>query len=146
MEMIALNHTLTGAAIAIAVKQPALAIPLAFLSHFVLDAIPHFGDVPIYTYGHPKFLYIAAADGLISIGSIWFIMACNPQLALVIGLGAFFAILPDLFWLGHFARKWKHWFFTFHQKIQWFERPPGIMVEVSYLIFISTVIIALLRR
>jgi hypothetical protein len=144
--MIALNHALTGTAIAIAVKQPVLAIPLAFLSHFVLDAIPHFGDMPFYSYGHPLFRYVMAADGLLTVSSVGALMLFNPNLALVIGLGAFFAILPDVFWLGHYALKWKHWFFTFHQKIQWFERPPGIIVEAAYLVFISTVIAALLGR
>jgi hypothetical protein len=41
--MTVLNHTLTGAVIAVAVKNPTAAIGLAFLSHFVLDAIPHIG-------------------------------------------------------------------------------------------------------
>jgi hypothetical protein len=41
--MTGFNHGMTGAAIALAVKQPALAVPLAFLSHFVTDMIPHFG-------------------------------------------------------------------------------------------------------
>lgn len=146
MKMIALNHTLTGTAIAIAVKQPLLAAPLAFISHFVLDAIPHFGDMPFYSYGHPLFPYAMAADGVLSIASVGTIMALHPDLALVIGFGAFFAILPDVFWLGHYALKWKHWFFRFHQKIQWFERPPGIIVEAAYLFFISTIIAALLGR
>ena len=38
------NHMVTGAVIALVVKQPALALPLAFLSHFVLDALPHYGE------------------------------------------------------------------------------------------------------
>ena len=33
-----------GAVIAFTVKKPLLALPLAVLSHFVLDSIPHFGD------------------------------------------------------------------------------------------------------
>src|SRR5438270_5495542 len=40
--MTATNHAITGAAIALAVKKPELAIPLAFISHFALDAIPHY--------------------------------------------------------------------------------------------------------
>ncbi len=41
--MTGFNHAVTGALIAGAVGNPFLAIPLAFASHFVLDAIPHFG-------------------------------------------------------------------------------------------------------
>jgi len=40
------NHLLAGAALAKLLPLP-LAIPLAFLSHFVLDALPHFGFVNI---------------------------------------------------------------------------------------------------
>jgi hypothetical protein len=36
------NHLLTGAAIAKLLPSP-VAIPIAFASHFVLDALPHFG-------------------------------------------------------------------------------------------------------
>src|SRR5580704_14447947 len=37
------NHILVGSTIAVAIKQPLLALPLAFVSHFVLDSLPHFG-------------------------------------------------------------------------------------------------------
>src|SRR5690242_2115662 len=40
--MTATNHALSGAVIALAVKNPVLAIPLAFVSHFVLDLLPHY--------------------------------------------------------------------------------------------------------
>ena len=41
--MTATNHALSGALIGLAVMQPILALPLAFVSHFMLDAVPHFG-------------------------------------------------------------------------------------------------------
>lgn len=144
--MIALNHMLTGTAIAIAVKQPALVVPLAFLSHFVLDSTPHFGGMPFYEYGHRLFPYAMAADGILSITAVATVMWLAPDMAFIIGIGAFFAILPDILWLGHYVLKWQHWFFRFHQRIQWFERPPGIIVEASYTVFISTVISALIWR
>ena len=37
------NHLLAGSLIGLTVAQPALAIALAFASHFVMDALPHFG-------------------------------------------------------------------------------------------------------
>ena len=40
--MTGFNHAATGALITVLVN-PVLAVPLAFASHFVLDAIPHFG-------------------------------------------------------------------------------------------------------
>lgn len=41
--MTASNHMLTGAAIAVMVRQPLLAILLAIISHYLLDTMPHFG-------------------------------------------------------------------------------------------------------
>jgi hypothetical protein len=144
--MTGLNHMLTGTAIALAVRQPILAVPLAFLSHFILDAIPHF-DHPLYHYGSRYFVFIMASDAVISLSAVTIIMLLVPQMSGVIALGAFFAILPDFGWLYYYRHnrpQW--WFFRFHSKIQWFERPPGALVEASYLIFISTVIVALIWR
>lgn len=39
--MTATAHALVGAAIAKAIPNPAIAIPLAFASHFIMDAVPH---------------------------------------------------------------------------------------------------------
>jgi hypothetical protein len=142
MNMTGLNHVLTGSAIALAIRQPLLVVPLALLSHFVLDAMPHF-DHPTYQYGSKYFAAIMATDAVLSIGTIGVIMLLVPQLAGVVALGAFAAILPDFFWLYYYTHgrpQW--WFFRFHTKIQWFERPPGALVEMSYLVFISTLIIA----
>jgi len=141
--MTGLNHVLTGTAIAIAVKQPWLAAPLALVSHFVLDAIPHF-DHELYRYGSKYFTPIMASDAVISIASVFFVCWLTPALALTILIGALFAILPDFLWLYYYTHvrpQW--WFFRFHSKIQWFERPPGALVELSYLVFITTVIIAI---
>ena len=42
--MTATNHVVTGIAIVALVPNPAISLPLAFLAHFALDALPHFGD------------------------------------------------------------------------------------------------------
>jgi hypothetical protein len=41
--MTGFNHAATGGLIAVVAGNALIAIPLAFVSHFVLDAIPHFG-------------------------------------------------------------------------------------------------------
>lgn len=133
---------LTGTAIALAMREPLLVAPLALLSHFVLDALPHF-DHPVYRYGSRYFMRIMLTDGVASLGAVLLIMFLVPSLAGVVALGALCAILPDFFWLYYYTHnrpQW--WFFRFHAKIQWFERPPGAFVELSYVIFIITVIIA----
>lgn len=62
--MTGLNHATTGALIAAAIVNPILAIPLAFASHFVLDATPHFGwdfDQDVFERNRSKELRIAVA-------------------------------------------------------------------------------------
>lgn len=133
---------LTGTAIAVALREPLLVAPLALMSHFILDAIPHF-DHPLYQYGSRYFTLIMAADGVVSVGTVTLVMLALPHLAGVIALGALFAIMPDFLWLYYYTHgrpQW--WFFRFHTKIQWYERPPGILVEASYLFFISTALLA----
>jgi hypothetical protein len=145
--MTGLNHVLTGTAIAIAVRQPLLAAPLAFLSHFLLDITPHFGGTPIYEYGHKYFPYIMAADGIISASAVFLICSLVPSLATLILLCTLCAILPDVLLFHYYTHgRPNTWFHRFHLGIQWFERPPGAIVEASYAIFISTVIAALIWR
>jgi hypothetical protein len=41
--MTATNHILSGAALAVIIDKPAIALPAAFLLHFFLDLLPHYG-------------------------------------------------------------------------------------------------------
>jgi hypothetical protein len=41
--MHSINHAALGAVIGLVTKDPLIAIPAAFASHFVLDALPHYG-------------------------------------------------------------------------------------------------------
>lgn len=43
--MTATNHALTGAAIGLLVGEPLIAVPAAIASHFICDALPHYGRV-----------------------------------------------------------------------------------------------------
>lgn len=133
--MIGLNHALTGAAIGLVVQRPLLVVPLAFLSHFLLDILPHFGGHPAYTWGHKHFSKIIVSDGIVTALVIGFILFAVPQLALPVILGVVFAMIPDALLVPYYlSGKKPHWFHDFHLKIQWFERPSGALVELTYLI------------
>lgn len=144
--MTATNHVLTGAVIALAVKQPALAIPLAVLSHFLLDALPHYGveSGTIFDYRKKTITrYITPIDGALTIlVLLWlgFFLNTGVSNALLV-LCAFAAYLPDVLWLPTFVKElrtqvWEPhgWFRKMHQKIQWRERPWGIYVEFVWAI------------
>lgn len=143
--MTGINHILTGTVIALTVKEPLLAAPLAFFSHFILDATPHFGGTPAYEYGHKWFPFIMLADGILCVSAITFACLMAPQLAGLIMLCALCAILPDALLLHYYAHgRYKHAFHRIHLGMQWFERPPGAIVEAAYFIGISTILLALI--
>jgi hypothetical protein len=95
--MTGFNHGMTGAVIALTIKQPALAVPLAFISHFVCDAIPHFGfqlkDVlsrkfNLFHIGDFLLaLILMIVFGLLFRRQIWLIWACMVA-----------AASPDIAW------------------------------------------------
>lgn len=102
--MLELPHVAVGAAIAIKVTNPALAIPLAFASHFVLDQIPHWNP-HFYTetqkYGKPKkestiFALVDVGTALVFGSAIAFFALPDIQKAVIILLASFVSVLPDL--------------------------------------------------
>jgi hypothetical protein len=139
--MTASNHVLTGAAIAVVVRQPLLAIPLAFLSHFVLDTIPHFGEEEIE--GHNKsglFWSILTVDVILLL--TWFAFVphlLHEHISPLIIVGCMIAAYaPDLVWLYRFSyERIKHEILPhsrmtrFHKDIQ-HEYTWGIIVEVVW--------------
>jgi hypothetical protein len=142
--MTATNHVLTGAVIALAVKQPALAVPLAILSHFVLDALPHFAlkSGRVFDYEKKSFAnYITPIDATVATAIlVWLGFFLDTGVSnLLVVICAIAAYLPDVFWIPTFIRElkthiWepKNWFLKFHQKIQWRERPWGIYIELVW--------------
>lgn len=136
---------MTGAVIAVAVQQPELAIPLAFISHFLLDALPHFGiyeNDALKRNKHWLFRTVISIDILLAA----VLLTIVPHLAAaivsprVVFASMVAAILPDSVWVYRFfqeikTQQWKPggWYARFHQAIQWFEQPAGLAVEVIWL-------------
>lgn len=132
--MTATSHALTGALVATVVKQPLLAVPLAFLSHFVCDALPHFGlDLK---FGSRQMYWWLAIDGTVACLAALFLLnsgVANPILLAVCG---FVAMAPDFMWLYVGLKKIKpanyHWFTKFHSSIQTYQKVPGIAVDIIW--------------
>lgn len=151
--MTAANHFLAGAAIGLTVPNPLIGIPLAIASHFVMDAIPHYGckefrdDNP----GETKFYFLMLIiDGLIYItltllAIFWFDN-------ITIALYGFAAFSPDLVWIyryGLLARIGKvdrpeGKLEKFHYKIQWYEEINGLLVEIPFFIGMGWIVLQLL--
>lgn len=148
--MTATSHAIIGASISLAVAQPAVALPLAFLSHFVADALPHIG---LDEYGgHAKkthlFHRILAIDAAaLSAFFGYLVLAGAPFVTFgcVILAGS-----PDVIWAyryviqerrGKTKPAAKSLFSRFHSKIQWSQTLRGGFLEIplSLLLFVYIV-------
>lgn len=138
--MIATNHALTGAIIGLTVSQPVPAMGLALLSHFVLDAIPHFkADQPdeklLKTNWFRNYLIIEA---LLCFLLVVLLFVARPTYWFVPAICAFLAAAPDLLSFNKYlktrrGKQWKPgWYARFAGGIQWFQRPIGAGVEVVW--------------
>lgn len=132
------NHVLAGALIAATVQEPVLVVPLAFLSHFLLDALPHYG---LAGEGYSEALkhkttYVTEALGAIG---LMLLLASGVFGWNIFLLAAVVAVAPDLEWMQRyflFERKGleppKTVLTDIHQKIQWCERKWGIAFEIAF--------------
>lgn len=150
--MTATNHAITGSAIALAVKEPLLALPLAFASHFVLDAIPHYGLEKLvgYTKHKKTFHRIIKTDAALLSAFLIFLFVYNaPFLTFVC---AFVACSPDLAWVYRYSLQERfgkneprprNRFNTWHVNIQT-HTMKGLYVEIPFgLIVLSYVVVKL---
>jgi hypothetical protein len=87
------NHVLSGALIGTLARRPLPAFAAGVASHFVLDAVPHWGDWD----STRTFLRVAVPDGLISLALIGaFAAASGPERRLAVVAGMAGAALPDV--------------------------------------------------
>lgn len=148
--MRAINHALTGAAIGLAVGNPWVAAPAAVASHFVLDAVPHYGS-EIASLKTLEFRNLLILDAILCVVLVLVLAAGRPEHWLLAAVCAFLATAPDFMWTRNYlrARRGKSGqpsqgiAALLHSKIQWFERPIGAVVELAW-VFTSIFIIALL--
>jgi len=120
--MLETPHVFVGAAIAVTVPNPLIAIPLAFASHFVLEMVPHWNphlNTETKKFGQPtrRSTFITTVDSTIALvaGSfISFKALPNFPHAITILACSFAAVLPDVmegpyFFLhmkNRFIKKW----------------------------------------
>jgi hypothetical protein len=150
----AINHALTGSLIGLLVGEPAVAVPLAVVSHFVLDAIPHYDGLPDArpTLKAKKqwvstrtFRVLLCADALLCIALVVILAAREPNHWLLASICAFAAASPDFLSINFFRHSIsrKPWqpglYMKFVSFMQWFQRPIGAVVEVAW--FIGAIIL-----
>ncbi len=151
--MTAINHALTGTVIGLVVGQPLIALPAALASHFVCDAIPHFGSniPPAARLKSNNFRNYLVLEAFLCFLLVLGLAILRPDHWLLASACAFLATSPDLLWINKYlkARRGQHWkrnaYARFAGGIQWFERPIGAVVEAAWFIAAIIIIIPFLR-
>lgn len=145
--MLETPHALVGAAIAVKIGNPALAIPLAFASHFILEKIPHWNPHLNYEtekYGKPtrKSTIITTVDSTLALvlaGSIALNALPDISRTITILLTTFASVLPDViegpyFFLGLRNKTIKRWI-AFQKSIQEdTSLVPGLLTQLLVVI------------
>ena len=150
--MIALNHALTGAVIGLTVTNPWLALPLAFVSHLALDAIPHY-DFPgdeLARIRSKGFLYFQIlGNAVLCFGVVLALGIAQPAHWLLGATCAFVAAMPDMFKIGKFLHATRHntliqgnWFNRLHHDIQWKVGPGLWWTETIWCALFTSLLIA----
>lgn len=134
--MLSTPHILVGAAIVKAVPNPILGLPLAFLSHFALDSIPHWDGSPKAPFNRKTSLGIIVDYAFGT--TLLFLLTAGLDNQTLILLGGFLGTLPD-FILGtyrHFVPVFSKYNLVripneFHMTIQrnvtfW----PGLVISI----------------
>ncbi len=136
--MTATNHALAGAVIGLSITQPAIALPLALLSHFVLDAIPHLGldEFGGHLKAKKMFKWMIGLDAVfLAAVMIWLYVIHAPLLVFAC---LFLAGSPDFIWayryvfkerLGKIPPAAMSGFNKFHSVIQTSQTLQGAWVE-----------------
>ena len=148
--MTATNHSITAANLALITKTWWI-LPIALISHFVLDALPHFGS----TKGKDvdkKFIVVYTID-FILLCSLWLIMLLvtgHFRYLVIAAMTA--AALPDVVWIYRLILKLrkkivpkKNILTRFHTAIQWGERSWGWTIELGWLSVMAVIFISLVR-
>lgn len=146
------NHILAGALIGLVISNPIAAIAGAFISHFVMDALPHFGYAGKRGYGEAlkyKLSYVVALVALLTSLTVVLLLALSGKwFAILTGL---IAASPDAIGLYNWLAYEKHgkkadsiielFHVKFHRRIQWCERPWGVIVEI--LVFVGLLLLSI---
>lgn len=144
--MIAINHALTGAIIGVVIPNPMAAL-LAVGSHFVLDAIPHFGDDD-RRIKDMSFVVQLCVDAFLCGVLVLILFGASGSAAWLPAICAFLAASPDFMWMPDYLRIRRgmkprgksNLIMKFHSRIQWFQRPVGAFVEIAWFVAMAAVL------
>jgi len=139
-------HIAVGIALGATLPNPVISVPLAFLSHFALDMVPHWDDLGLGDFKDVSqplknhSFQLILLDGLLSLSLLlFFLYWAMPDygVGITIAACAAAAALPDLFYLPLiFSRKrwgWVVWLARMQARVQVNSRAPmafGLLTQL----------------
>lgn len=155
--MLLTPHTFVGAAIAVAVPNPLIAVPLAFVSHFVGDLVPHWdfysGTLPAERIKGWRPIAVMAdlvfgvATGMtFTLYGLW--VQDSSSLALNFFLCGIAAVLPDaLCATTLYGKSFKSlkWLYSLQEKLQIQAKLPWGIITQIIVVLVSFLVISNLR-
>lgn len=138
--MIGFNHAVVGGFIGKFLPLP-IALPVALVSHFILDSLPHYG-IPHNQRNGLVWRLTTIFDFFFSWGFLGYVLLSRHDWAMfACGITA---ASPDFIWVARIVRtrsfdlsKNKSRFTKWHARIQRYERPWGIWVELPIAIVLG---------
>jgi len=142
--MILTAHILTGSAIALKTQNPILGILFAFLSHFILDVIPHreysIDTTDKITWQKSKKDFVKVLlDLIVGFSLVYFLTKGN----IFILLGGFLGALPDalsFFYLIFKNNKLLDKISLFHQKVHYFSNNENLFGKNKKILFSTRIL------
>lgn len=144
--MLETPHVALGIAIATKIPNPYISIPLSFLSHFLLERVPHWNphlNIETQKFGKPtkKSTIIVIIDVTISLILGFFIAYRAPTIKqfMNIILCSFFSVLPDIiegpyFFMGIRNKFLENWI-KFQKSLQVDTKIiPGLLTQLVVLV------------
>lgn len=147
--MTATNHAISGAIIGAILPLP-IAIPVAFMSHFILDSLPHFGISHEKRQHSNAYKLFVVLDSVIALSYAASGIVFHKWNMEICGWAAY---APDSTWVLHYFWQGKNlnietknWFMRMHRRIQKFEKPWGIIVDLSATVLMTPIFIKLITK
>lgn len=136
--MTASNHVLTGMVVGSVLGVPVLSLPVAFLSHFILDSLPHY-DTGDKDHTTRKFLYVLTVDTAVAASIVLSTFLLQPVGWPLIVAAGIVAASPDLMWLPRWLNEIRGKenrplgrLASFHSRIQKLSKPDNWPWEVVW--------------
>jgi len=136
-------------------QDPWLAMPIAFLSHFVCDAIPHYDpaipDGPKRLQSKEFIGVQLVAGSILCFLLVAILTVTKPHRWITAVICAFLAASPDLFWAPRFFRTLRthkdnredylrNPFLRIHSLLQWKTAPKLWVIEAIWFVTFSSIV------